>query len=436
VIDTQRAAAKDDARVRTPLKEKEVTMSNAPTPGVESQNLSARRPVPVRYFPLPEILFRFLRARWPNACGFGWAIVTLRDDVEEVFSRPDIFKVPFAEEIARLNDGQEPGTPFVLGIDNAKKHDAQLIEVMQVFTRSDAVEVGRISNRRAREIIENADGRLDAVSGLITEVTIDICSEYLGVRVDDRTDFAEALMCLSDHLFRLPPIKPKPKVDQKADLVRDVVDDAIRAEHQWPSKDDKTVLARLVRSGKPDNVIRAFIVGLIVGFVPTNTLAGGHILDLLMRRPGFLKESVAAAQAGDDILLGRCLFEALRFKPINCGPFRLCEEDYVVAAHTERKQRIPKGTKVLVCTMSAMFDHSNVEHPYHFLPERPAFDYMHFGFGIHWCVGAFVAQAQLVQTFKPLLLRENLGPASGRAGKLKGWRGASIFPRHLFVEFT
>src|ERR1700738_912684 len=77
--------AKDDARVRTPLKEKEVTMSSAPTPGVESQNLSARRPKPVRYTPLPEILFRFLRARWPIACVPGWwAIVTLRDDVEEV----------------------------------------------------------------------------------------------------------------------------------------------------------------------------------------------------------------------------------------------------------------------------------------------------------------------------------------------------------------
>ena len=58
-------------------------MSNAPTPGVESQDLSARRPKPVRYTPLPEFLFRLLRARWPIPCvPRWWAIVTLRDDVE------------------------------------------------------------------------------------------------------------------------------------------------------------------------------------------------------------------------------------------------------------------------------------------------------------------------------------------------------------------
>jgi cytochrome P450 len=184
-----------------------------------------------------------------------------------------------------------------------------------------------------------------------------------------------------------------------------------------------------------DDIIRAFILGLIVGFVPTNTLAGGHILEMLLRRRGFLEEAVAAAQAGDDILLGRCLFEALRFKPINWGPFRVCAKDYVLAANTAHKQRIRKGTRVLVCTMSAMFDNSKIKHPYLFLPERPAFDYMHFGFGLHWCVGAFVAQAQLVQTFKPLLLEADLRRAPGRAGKLKRWAGSPIFPRSLVVEF-
>ena len=170
-------------------------MSNAPTPGVESQDLSARRPKPVRYTPLPEFLFRLLRARWPIPCvPRWWAIVTLRDDVEEVFSRPDIFKVPFAAESARLNGGGTNGTPFLLGMDNPKKHDAQLIDVMNVFRRSDVAAVGQISKRRAGEIINRADGRLDAVSGLITEITLDVCSEYLGVRIDDREDFTEALV--------------------------------------------------------------------------------------------------------------------------------------------------------------------------------------------------------------------------------------------------
>jgi len=59
--------------------------------------------------------------------------------------------------------------------------------------------------------------------------------------------------------------------------------------------------------------------------------------------------------SGDDDLLAHCLFEALRFNPINFGPFRLCAKDYIVAAGTGRSKRLKAGTKVLASTMSAMF---------------------------------------------------------------------------------
>jgi cytochrome P450 len=136
--------------------------------------------------------------------------------------------------------------------------------------------------------------------------------------------------------------------------------------------------------------------------------------------------------AGDDDLLKRCVFEAGRFKHINLGPFRRCEKDYMIAQGTSHKKRIRKGMKLLASTQSAMFDGRRVKDPYVFNPDRPASDYMLFGYGLHWCVGAFIAEAQITQTFKALLVKPGLRPADEKDGRLQR---LGQFPAHLWVEF-
>jgi cytochrome P450 len=422
-------------------KNKEVTMRQVATPPAsQGEKLSARRPRPVRYVPPLQLLFGFFRHIWPIPHiwlpHYGrWGAVTLRDDVEEVLSRPDIFTVPYASEMTRLTDGSPPGTPFILAMDDPARHDEQLVRVMKVFRRSDAVGVGETAYRNASAIVRQSNGRLDAVRELITGIPLDICESYLGVPIPDRRSIAEALVWLSWHLFGVPPIVQNDHVDELTNVLRDAVDNAIRAERKLPvDPNSKTVIGRLMATEPRDSEVRAFLIGLITGFVPTNTIAGGHILELLLNHPGMLKAACAAAQAGDDILLWQCLFEALRYNPINLGPFRLCEQDYVIAANTRHRTRIRAGTTVLASTMSAMFDCTRVDKPYVFTPSRPGFDRLHFGFGMHWCLGAFVAQAQLTQTFKALLLQPGLERARGPDGRMQNWP-KTLFPQHLVVQF-
>src|SRR3974390_435866 len=52
-----------------------------------------------------------------------WVLVTRREDVAEVLSRHDVFKVPWSEETRLLNDGDKNGTNFILGIDGGKEYD-------------------------------------------------------------------------------------------------------------------------------------------------------------------------------------------------------------------------------------------------------------------------------------------------------------------------
>jgi cytochrome P450 len=79
-----------------------------------------------------------------------------------------------------------------------------------------------------------------------------------------------------------------------------------------------------------------------------------------------------------------------------------------------------------------MFDPRRVPKPKAFDPDRSSSDYMLFGFGLHWCIGARLAEAQITQTFKPLLQREGLRRESGKAGKLQR---LGPFPEHLWVRY-
>jgi cytochrome P450 len=379
-----------------------------------------------------------LRTACPIARLGGWAAVTRYEDVAEILTRNDVFKVWFDKEIARLNDGEEPGTPFVLGIDNARQHDDQVKLVMQAFRRSDVDIVTRVSRDAARQIVKESNGHMDAIPNLITRVPLELCQEYYGVHIPgDRQKFAYATIAVSEYLFGPPSsgADASNQVNQGATYVRWVLDHEIDREIKSPSG-GHTVLCQLVQmyqsNGLTRKDVRAFLMGMIIGFVPTNTIAGGHILEMLLKKPAFRAKARGAALAGDDDLLKHCLFEAMRFMPLNPGPFRICSHDYELGADTRRCKTIKKNTKVWASTMSAMFDCRQVKKPFVFNPGRAAADYMLFGYGLHWCAGIFIAQAQITQTFKALLERPGLERAPGRSGRLQ-LRGA--FPDHLCIDF-
>jgi cytochrome P450 len=182
-----------------------------------------------------------------------------------------------------------------------------------------------------------------------------------------------------------------------------------------------------------DDVIQAQLFGMVMGFIPTNILAGGNILETLLLRPDFLERCRAAACADDDDLLWRCLRETLRFRHINPGPWRVCRWGYAFSAGSEDEIRIKPGYTVLASTQSAMFDPRRIERPHVFDPWRRDEDYMVFGIGQHWCVGAYIAIAQITQTFKPLLRLSVLKPYRSRRPRMRRF---GAFPLHLPVSIA
>lgn len=382
-----------------------------------------------------------LRRFWPVAAVGNYALVTRSDDVEEVLGRHDVFQVPWGKKVEMLSGGQN----FLLGMEDNPEYWRIQKQVMAAFRFDDVRStVAPLAARFASEIVAKSGGRLDAVEALITRVPTLICEHYYGVDLapggsdQERADFAVWTIAMSTYAFGDPGDDPayRRAAIAGSERVRLLIGRSIERAKKTGGGD--TVLARLIalqRSGAADlsdAVISSYLVGMIIGFIPTNTMAGGAILDMLLRRSDFLERTRDAAVTGDDELLKRCLFETSRFKPINLGPFRRCAEGYVVARGTARAKLIRKGAIVLASTQSAMFDNSRVKNPFRFDPDRPPSDYLIFGHGLHWCVGAFIAEAQITQTFKPLVAQPRLRPVSGKLGQLQR---LGQFPAHLWVEF-
>jgi len=364
-------------------------------------------------------------------------MVTRYDDVKEVLGNDAVFPVPWGEKVKTLDGGPN----FILGLQDGAEYRRYQKQVMRVFIRDDISKiVAPLSARLSAEIIARSGGRLDAIEHLVTRVPTLICKHYYGVPIapEEEVDFGHWTIAMSTFMFADPNNDPKLRRVGLAggDRVRPIVERAIAEAKRNPKSD--TVVGRMIslqRSGQgefTDETIRTILIGMISGFVPTNTMGAGNALELLFQRSDFMTPTRAAALSGDDDRLTRCIVEAMRFHPLNPGPFRVCAKDYTIAEGTSRAKKVRAGTPILPGSFSAMFDDRRIQNPFKFDPDRPATDSLVFGSGLHWCVGFFIATTQITQTFKALLVQKRLRLAKGKDGQMQR---LGVFPEHMIVEF-
>jgi len=402
----------------------------------------------------PLWIFGLLRTIAPvlRIPGTRWVVVTRFDHVKQVLAANHAFHVPWAQKVRLLNDGK---APFLLGVDNSTEHREFLKLLMEVFRREDLPRVAALAESEATKILDGhvrtgVGNDFDAISDLITRVPVRICRDYYGIPIARHEEDAviEWALGMSAYMFGDPNDDPKyAEVGLAAGAaIRPLLDKAIAMARARKAGD--TIIDRFVamHSADPritDDVIRANLLGMVTGFVPTNTMASGHMLDAVVgtgrflswQRSMFMGPVKKALAARDDKRFFRCLMETLRFRPINPGPFRICVEDYTIddgGFLGRGPKTIPNGAKVLASTQSAMFDGRRMEKGRKFNVDRASSEYMHFGSALHICVGAFLAEAQITPTLRALLTRKGLRRAKGGAGKLKR---AGPFPAHLKVQF-
>jgi cytochrome P450 len=379
----------------------------------------------------PEPLFAVLRKVKPILLVKNVALVTRFEDVQEVLSRDDIFQVTYGPKMRVITGGQD----FFLGMANSPEYERDTAHMRSVVRRQDMAGIAAFVESTARQIVESSGGSMDLVSDLSRVVPARWIADYFGCVPPSEKQLADWGTVIFQYLFT--DLDNNPDVGRTAQAAaaeaRAWLDGCIAARKAAGTTQDD-VLGRclaLQRAGMPgmdDLSIRDNLIGLIVGAIPTTSKCCANALDQLLDRPAQLAAAQEAAASGDDALFSRFVFEALRFNPNNPGVFRIAGEDYTVAKGTMRATTIPKGAFVIAATQSAMLDESKVDAPTEFRTDRPAWNYMHWGYGLHTCFGQYINQTQIPLILKPLLATRSVQ----RAGVLQV---QGPFPSSLRVTY-
>ena len=387
----------------------------------------------LRVFWANLVIRKVLVKAYPNS---GTAIVTRFADVREVLDRESDFAVVYEPRMRKITDGEN----FFLGMQDspAYQHD---VSVMRLAARREDVEriLVPFVAELASETLSKLGNRVDLPAELTLPTIAQMVGRYFGTPGPSQQEMIEWATIMFWYLFGdlgADPVFEQKALDAAA-ACRGYLDQTIAARKASPT-DPEDVLNRcldLQRAGTlgfDDLAIRNNLIGLIIGAIPTISRAAVQALDQLLERPAALADAQAAARRGDDDALGRSLFEALRFNPVNPVIYRRALIDTRIATRTLRSRAIPKDTLVFASNLSAMFDPWRLENPKSFRTDRPWEHYILWGYGLHTCFGAHINRAVIPVLLRPLLARGPVRRAEGAAGHIV--TGDIPFPVHFSVE--
>lgn len=388
----------------------------------------------------PDPLFSFFRFFKPNIrLPGGIVMITRFRDVKEILDLPGVFNVPYKPMIVpSVGD-------FMLAYDNTVFNQRDKGIMRSLIQDSDMPRVRESVKEIASAAIQEGtvNGSLEVVSKLSRLVPVRLTGRYFGFPGPDDSAMMRWSRATQYDMFHNQfndPVIHDANIQagkEMRDYLIQYLPEKRAAVVKNPSQDD--IVARLIKLVLPEEIgfdeqrMLSNIMGLLVGGVETTSQAIVQILDQFFNRPSVLKGAAEAARSGNDPLLYRYCWEALRFNPINPGVFRLCVQDYRVAKSTLRSLKIKKGNAVLVATRSAMRDCRELKSPGRFRLDRPEFHYFHVGYGQHTCLGDQVARVEIPEIIKQLLLQKNLRRAPGADGKINFDNGP--FPERFVVEF-
>nr|WP_245432747.1 cytochrome P450 [Mesorhizobium loti] len=361
------------------------------------------------------------------------------EDVREVLERESEFETPYGPELREFSGGLD----FLLSLKDGKLYRTQKSVVLSAFPPSEVEErVRDIAAKHSQEIVRHAGEKFDAATDLMRVVPVRICREYYGLQIDDDRQFGNWAIAINHILFgdwNADPVTRELAVAAAENMFAAVDRSIDIAEAAIERGDDvDNPLGRLIRMSKDDGLVagrqevRAIMVGMVVGFAPTNLLGGINCLEAVLSRPEIFDCIKKAVDEKDNTRLDKAVLEAMRFKPHWIWPWRYAREERTIGVGRPRPYRIPANVSVLPFTRSAMFDASVVRDPWTFNPDRSLSENMVFGVGIHRCIGASIASVQVAEAFRALFNKPGFRRAHGKEGKLTR---IGPYPDKLMVEF-
>jgi cytochrome P450 len=199
------------------------------------------------------------------------------------------------------------------------------------------------------------------------------------------------------------------------------------AEHRAHPRDDlvsELVAAEEAGDRLSDVELVNLVLNVFVGGVDTTQSQLAQALRLFAAHP-----DQWALLADDPALVGRAVDEVVRFEPITPFTARIVEEEIEF-----RDVTFPVGTVVMVSAWNGNRDGVQAPHAFDITAERGAAKPLTFGAGVHYCLGANLARAELEEALAFLAprMRDLRLDGDVELGTVQGIYGVDRLP----VAFT
>ncbi|SFE37719.1 cytochrome P450 [Nitrosomonas sp. Nm166] len=374
--------------------------------------------------PLP--FFRELREKRPILVTPKCTLVTRFDDVREILTMYKVFTVqPYVPKMAN----------YLMMHDDDALHTREKSLMQFMLNRDDLPKVRVMVADIARGILSRTNGQIEIVNDFCRMVPATVVQKYFGLTGAKSADLIEwsywnQYDTFHNHPFDLVPAELSQQVIDRHNETSKKLESfitkliakrflAVKAEKLTFStiiklRDD--IVTRMLRTSfakELDFDIKRLGVnagGLLIGAIETTSQAVAQVLQYLFQHPEWLDIAKNAAQKDDPAEFDGIVWEALRFVPITPYLFRTTASDYTAAKGTNYETVLRAGTYVLPVTLSAMFDERAFESPEKFIPQRNWYNYFHFGFGSHQCLGRYVGMVMIPEMVRQVLLKKSIEP--------------------------
>jgi cytochrome P450 PksS len=362
----------------------------------------------------PYPLYAELRAKEPvapvNASFFlsGKApafLLTRYDDVSAALKDPR-----FSVDYRHIRDGRDLSkTWWMPGIIRAFLKSMVMVDepdhtrlrtlVHKAFTPRMIRQLSGRIEEISHELLDKALEKptVDLIADFALPLPLTIISEMMGVPPQDRPRFQRMIQIFLEptYIAKVPLIVQQ-LVNGLA-MHRMFKKLVVRA-RKSPQDNLTSALVQAEEEGdrlSENELIAMLLLLLLAGHETTVNLIGSGTLALLEH-----PEQLEKLQANPE-LLDNAIEEMLRFT----NPVQQIAQRYTVEDVEVNGQLIPKGTVILIAIASANRDESVFDNPHQFDITRDPNPHIAFGLGIHYCLGAPLAQLEAEIAFTGLLAR-------------------------------
>ncbi|MDX6214444.1 MAG: hypothetical protein QOG99_28 [Frankiales bacterium] len=352
------------------------------------------------FFDSPQATYRWMRDEAPVYYSDRWDFYALsrHQDVMDAHRDWETFSSAYGVTFDMLQTKQRMGLNMIIVMD-PPEHDRLRSLVRTVFTRGAIAHMEPLVEEVITEILDGLQGResFDMVGDFAALFPVEIISAMLGVPAGER----QQIRMWTDemlHRERDNPLATHEGILASAHLA-DYMLDLVRHKRRHP---DDLIMSRLVDATYEDDDgvthrltdedIASFVVVLAAAGSETETKLIGNGVVEFARNPDQWAKVLA-----DPAVIPGAVEEILRMHPPSQYQGRFSTKDVELEGGS-----IPANSPVLLVTGAATRDPRAYERPDEFDITRGGVTTIAFGFGVHTCLGAWLARLESKVAFEEI----------------------------------